>query len=315
MIGHMKVHGKCMATSLLENGYARITGRDFTSQMEAAEELARNKRLRTWEKYDQELEAARAEEAAAEVVMESGGELGHVTVTEMMSPVSFWVQLPGSDKHIDTITERLASLSTNPSAGLTCKTGDICVAKFSADGAWYRAAIEAKKGDKCTVRFIDFGNQEDVSTADLLPMPSTVPAPSQIPAQAVEYKLAYIKAPSDRELFEEASAFMGDLLAASNGQVRARVEFKERSGRCHVALVDKESEEDMSAMLLRSGLAKLEKRHAGRAGLKEHQEEARQARLGIWRYGDAVDSDDEDTRMAQDVAKAKAKITAGKGRG
>lgn len=157
-------------------------------------QLARNKRLRTWEKYDEELEAARAAEAAADVVEASGSsEVGHVSVTEMISPVSFWVQQPGSEKQIEEITDRLSKIVANPQPGFSVKTGEICVAKFSADGAWYRAAVEARKGDKCTVRFIDFGNQEDVSTADMLPIPSTVPSHQQIPAQAIEYKLAYIK--------------------------------------------------------------------------------------------------------------------------
>lgn len=157
-------------------------------------QLARNKRLRTWEKYDEELEAARAAEAAAEVVEASGSsEVGHVTVTEMISPVSFWVQQPGSEKQIEEITDRLSKIVSNPQPGFSVKTGEVCVAKFSADGAWYRAAVEARKGDMCTVRFIDFGNQEDVSTADMLPLPSTVPSHQQIPAQAIEYKLAYIK--------------------------------------------------------------------------------------------------------------------------
>lgn len=68
-------------------------------------------------------------------------------------------------------------------------------------------------------------------------------------------------------------------------------------------------------MLLRAGLAKLERRRQDQAGLKDLQEAAKAARLGIWAYGDAVDSDEEDNRMAQDVANAKAKLAAGKGRG
>ena len=123
------------------------------------------------------------------------------------------------------------------------------------------------------------------------------------------------QAPSDRELLEEATDFMTDLLASSNGQVGARLEFKERSGRCHVTFIDQVSGDDVGAMLLRNGLAKLEKRRQDQVGLKEHQDAARKARLGIWAYGDAVDSDEEDSRMAQDVANAKAKLAAGKGRG
>ena len=40
MISRMTVHGKCMASTLLENGYARMTGRDATSSMEDAQEVS-----------------------------------------------------------------------------------------------------------------------------------------------------------------------------------------------------------------------------------------------------------------------------------
>ena len=39
MIGRMKVHGQCMATTLLKEGYARLSGRDATNDMETAEEV------------------------------------------------------------------------------------------------------------------------------------------------------------------------------------------------------------------------------------------------------------------------------------
>ena len=146
-------------------------------------------------------------------------------------------------------------------------------------------------------------------------LPSTVPSHQQIPAQAIEYKLAFIKAPSDQDVLAEAYDYMTELLAASNGQLGARIEFKERSGRCHATLIDQVSGEDVGAMLLRAGLAKLERRRQDQPGLKDHQEAAKKSRIGIWAYGDAVDSDEEDNRMAQDVANAKAKLAAGKGRG
>lgn len=116
------------------------------------------------------------------------------------------------------------------------------------------------------------------------------------------------QAPSDPELRVEATDFMQDLLSQSNGHVGAKIEFKERSGRCHATLIDQVSGEDVGGMLLHAGLAKLEKRRQDQPGLKERQEAARQARVGIWAYGDAVDSDEEDNRMAQDVANAKAKL-------
>ena len=76
--------------------------------------MAKNKRLRTWDKYDDELEAARAAESAAELIEGGSGDMGHVTVTEMISPVSFWVQVPGSEKQLDHIFKCARWLNVQP---------------------------------------------------------------------------------------------------------------------------------------------------------------------------------------------------------
>lgn len=38
------------------------------------------------------------------------------------------------------------------------RRGDLCVARFSADKLWYRARVEAIKGKKVDILYIDFGN-------------------------------------------------------------------------------------------------------------------------------------------------------------
>jgi len=85
-------------------------------------------------------------------------ELELVTITKILSPDAFWVQKPASKKHVDLITERLAAMSTDsvpqasawPLVAITAKMGEMCVARFDADGTWYRAAVEARKvGSVC----------------------------------------------------------------------------------------------------------------------------------------------------------------------
>jgi endonuclease YncB( thermonuclease family) len=168
--------------------------------------------------------------------------------------------------------------------------------------------------------FIDYGNSEKVPAARLRQLPSGVPTTAQVPAQSVEFKLAYIKGPRDEELRRDASALVEEVLAEHGGQVGCKVEFKERSGRVHATLYSKSTGESINSLLLRSGLAKIERRRmdprsggaaaaveSGIAALRTEQDAARRSRLGIWQYGDAVDSDEEDSRFAQDVAAAKAK--------
>ena len=87
-----------------------------------------------------------------------------------------------------------------------------------------------------------------------------------LPVEITDTKLHW-QAPSDPELLQDATEYMQDLLSQSNGQVGARVEFKERSGRCHATLIDQVSGEDVGAMLLHAGLGKLEKRRQDQPGL------------------------------------------------
>lgn len=52
------------------------------------------------------------------------------------------------------------NLRNNPplTGSYSPKRGDLCVAPFSADGQWYRARVEAIRGGKAEVLFIDYGN-------------------------------------------------------------------------------------------------------------------------------------------------------------
>jgi len=306
MIGKLWLHRKDHAVTLLSEGYARLSGRDSTPELEEAEQQAQAKRLRTWENYDAELDAMRAAEAVAEIEIASAGGEEEVTVVEMVDPVLFYVQAASAPKQLDFIGARLSEMSKAPQAGFRPKPGDVVAAKFSQDGDWYRARVEDRKGDDYKVLFVDYGNSDTCAVGDLLPLGGAVPSLASCPAQAAEYKLAHIKLPRDDDLLYEAAGVVQDILGASGGKVRAKVEYRERSGRHHVTMSDPASGESISALLLRSGLAKLERRKQDVEGLKDEQDKAKRAHLNIWRYGDAADSDDEDKFFAQDVAKAKA---------
>eukprot|EP00288_Rhodomonas_lens_P017705 CAMPEP_0177709398 /NCGR_PEP_ID=MMETSP0484_2-20121128/10781_1 /TAXON_ID=354590 /ORGANISM="Rhodomonas lens, Strain RHODO" /LENGTH=894 /DNA_ID=CAMNT_0019221011 /DNA_START=35 /DNA_END=2719 /DNA_ORIENTATION=+ len=313
MIGRLYIHKQDMGVTLLKEGYARTSGRDMTNEMEEAEKGAQQKRLRTWEKYDAELEAEKAAAEAAEVVESAtSGEATQVTVTEVVDAVTFYVHPTGAEQQIAYVADRLAAMVVKEDGEFRPKVGEVVCAKFSADDLWYRARVEARKGDTCSVLFIDYGNGEDVPVSRLRPLPSSVPTPVACPPQALEYKLAYIKPPKDEEFKNEAMACVQEILAASNGVVSAKMEYRERSGRCHVMMMDPASGKSFNSILLRNGLAKLERRRQDTPGLKDDQAEAKRERLCIWQYGDAVDSDEDDNRMAEDVAKAKQKTAGGR---
>lgn len=74
-------------------------------------------------------------------------------------------------------------------AGFTPRGGELVSAKFS-DGAWYRAKIRRSSAIKkeAEVTFIDYGNQDTVSYANIRPLD---PRFRSLPGQAHEARLRY----------------------------------------------------------------------------------------------------------------------------
>lgn len=62
------------------------------------------------------------------------------------------------------LNEHYSSMENQQKLKTTPKVGDLCVSRFSVDGVWYRAEVEAVSGQKVAVRYVDFGNREEVDT-------------------------------------------------------------------------------------------------------------------------------------------------------
>ncbi|GFT20671.1 tudor domain-containing protein 1 [Nephila pilipes] len=71
-----------------------------------------------------------------------------------------------------------------------------CVAKYSEDGAWYRAVISDIEGENIYVYFVDYGNSEVSSLKNLRPL---TPELIKIPPIAIECKLYAIQANDGKE--------------------------------------------------------------------------------------------------------------------
>lgn len=73
---------------------------------------------------------------------------------------------------VEKIIEKVSNYGTLKAkdAGFAPPSGQVCVAKSSADDTWYRAAaVDATTDDKVTLFFADFGFMEDVSRSNILP--------------------------------------------------------------------------------------------------------------------------------------------------
>lgn len=177
MIGAVFAKGGSLALKLVEEGLAKV---HFTADrypscqaLFGAEERAKEIRKGVWEKYtgQEEAQAAAAEAAIEETERKTNYK--KVVVTEVEDPTTLWVQFPDSAKELDELMNTIAThfKASPPAPGHIPKKGEVCAAKFSADGNWYRAKVVAVSGRSADVLYIDYGNSETVSVDDIASLP------------------------------------------------------------------------------------------------------------------------------------------------
>lgn len=310
-----------VAIILLEAGLARLQtfGADRIPDahlLAQAEQSAKRQNLKIWENY---VEGEEVTNGAAPDRKQK--EEFKAVVTEVLGGGKFYVQAV-ADQKVASIQQQLASLNLKEAPVLGAfnpKKGDIVLAQFSADNSWNRAmVVSAPRGvvqstkDRFEVFYIDYGNQEAVTYNQLRPLDASV---SSAPGLAQLCQLAYLKVPTLEEDYgQEAAMLLSESTLNGPKEFRAVIEERDTSGGkvkgqgtgtiLLVTLIDEESDTSVNAMMLKGGLARLEKRRrwepkdrqAVLDELEKHQTEARTKRLGMWEYGD-IQSDDEENPL------------------
>lgn len=289
---------------------SRLTG---SSELLAAEQIAKESKLKIWENWTPDMDAT--EENGADIASTSNGhgkpsqEVLEVTVTEVSGAGEFYVQVV-NEPRVSWITEQLASLNLDTN-GFTpdIKTGSLCLAKFSLDDQWYRAFVERANNKESTyeVYFIDYGNREKVPAARVKPMDSAMAA---VQPQAQMCQLAYVKVPEPgTDYYNDATAYLAQLLGGGR-PLTAYVVSKEKAlpgmkhikyGRPKLHLTLAEGETNIATEMLLAGLARLPKLRKVKdpatreaiSKLQEYEDDARKSHRGMFQYGDPGDSDDE----------------------
>ncbi|KAL6773756.1 TXC1 [Auxenochlorella protothecoides x Auxenochlorella symbiontica] len=304
-----------LGAALLAAGLAKLHPSFDASrhpELAAAEEAARSKKLKVWEKYEAPVAgAAEADEAGAG----GQGETLEVVVTEVQDATSFYFQ-NAAEPRVTWIADELAALdlgATPPQTALL-RAGDKCVARYE-DGQWYRASVERVHAADPTapeydIYFVDFGNRQRAKGAAVRPMDAALAA---VAPQATPATLAFVKAPGlDDEYGVDAASMLAELVG-SGAKLSAVVESRERvqaagkqwaaqaAVKLHLTLRSgAEGESSVNAKLVAAGLARLaapKGRGSSSPALEEvraAQDQARRSRVGLWRYGDpGSDSEEE----------------------
>ena len=204
-----------LATLLVRVGLAKVTplaaadGGPRVEALLAAQREAQQARRGSWRDWDPAAEAAAEAEAAAAASAAAGDgdlllsstspskpfERISVVVTDVRSFDDISVQMAGEPRVswiASTLSGAALDVGGTPLGGVAAR-GSLVAAKFSADGQWYRARVDAAAPDGgARVTFVDFGNSEALPPASLRGLPAELAAP---PPQALAAKLALVRRP------------------------------------------------------------------------------------------------------------------------
>eukprot|EP00559_Dactyliosolen_fragilissimus_P001205 CAMPEP_0184865336 /NCGR_PEP_ID=MMETSP0580-20130426/17746_1 /TAXON_ID=1118495 /ORGANISM="Dactyliosolen fragilissimus" /LENGTH=944 /DNA_ID=CAMNT_0027364493 /DNA_START=76 /DNA_END=2910 /DNA_ORIENTATION=+ len=252
-------------------------------------------------------------EPTTKTLVKSKEEVATIQFSEICGGNHFFFHVVG-DEALSVMDESMKLFTkTNGLKGAPCdlKVGKIVAALFD-DGtgkSWYRAKIIEKQIGKVKVMFVDHGNVTVVPISTHLRPLDTALDTSRIPPIAKEAVLALTRTRGleDDEGLEAARYLQR---AAWGRQLTAKI-FCETEGKLVVALFDpNDSSVSINEQMISEGLALTSKQ--GQVGvlsakmlnsnnlmklaadLNVAQEAARKTRLGMWRYGDIGDDDDEE---------------------
>ncbi|XP_043533014.1 tudor domain-containing 6 isoform X2 [Chiloscyllium plagiosum] len=101
----------------------------------------------------------------------SSGFKSEVSVSHVISPSHFFVQLLQNEDKVTAMEEKLNASNMNDSKVGSFQIGNVVCAEFPEDGSQYRAVITQVHGDTVSVEYIDYGNTATVDASKVFPLP------------------------------------------------------------------------------------------------------------------------------------------------
>ncbi|ORZ36054.1 hypothetical protein BCR44DRAFT_89389 [Catenaria anguillulae PL171] len=280
-------------------------GYDEAAEQEAADAAAKAKEA----ELVRDLEAAGGVNGDAAAVKK---QLMHVCISEYLSGTHFYLQKMSADAvaNLESLMSQFAKYHASHAGDSSVftspiKVGEYVSAQFTADNQWYRARVRKFNKMQAQVFYYDYGNSETVTLDRLRPLP---PQFQQLPPQAQEAKLSYIRTrPVDLEYGRDALNHLRDLTESK--KLIANLD-KVQGGLVYVSLFDPavarqdgaspiglDFATSVNVAMVEDGFAITEKAPAAAsagprtpkdfaAALKDAQDEARRAHVGVWVFGD-----------------------------
>lgn len=321
-IGTLYINRENFAKILVEEGLATVhpysaEQSGHAAELLAAETKAKDARKGRWRDWDPSQEVDEDDESPANGSNDADGGDGEaaerrkdyrdVMVTHI-DPATCRLKVQQIGAGTTALTELMSAFrsfhlnkaNNTPLPGPP-KAGDLVAAQFTEDNEWYRGRIRRNDREKqqAEVLYIDYGNSEAVPWSRLRPLSQAQFSVQKLKPQASDAVLSLLQFPASPEYLADAVGFLGE--QTFDRSLVANVDHLSPDGTLHVTLLDpaisKNLEQSLNADIIREGLAmvprklKAWERAAGETltHLQKLEEEAKQARRGMWEYGDLTE--------------------------
>ena len=146
----------------MEEGYAENFSdySEYSKQIQNAEDNAKKQKIRRWANYVEEPKVA-AKIENNQPIRKREIKYEEVVVIGLTSEAHIYVQKLSDRVELESFFERVQNvMQTSVLDTPVLKRGNLCAARFSQDGNWYRARIEKVAANRAEVFYIDYGNRE-----------------------------------------------------------------------------------------------------------------------------------------------------------
>ncbi|KAI0958387.1 hypothetical protein AcV7_004220 [Taiwanofungus camphoratus] len=300
------------AITLVREGLATVhsysaDNLSWARQLYDAEAEAKREKRNIWKDYDEEAEKEQEVQPDSDT-MALKPEYLDIIISDVRTKngLAFSIQILNTEG-IASLEKLMRDFSlhhqgASATPGFTPKGGDLVSAKFS-DGSWYRAKVRRASPIKkeAEVTFIDYGNQDTVSFANIRPLD---PKFRSLPGQAHDARLSFIKLVGPESDYHNEAVDRFRALCEGRKLV-ANVDHRE-GPLLHLRLIDpsdptvaRDPMASINADLLREGLALMDRKNCRYLsaypsvlkGLREALAVAKKERQGIFEFGDVEDDD------------------------
>ena len=315
-IGNLYINKESFAKILVEEGFATVHSysaeqHGIASELLAAEKRAKDARKGIWVDWDPSMDIPEEAEPTNGTNGDSApiqrvNDYRDVMITDMDENGKLKLQIIGAGTSaLETLMTQFRSFHLNPSNAIGLpgppKAGDYVAAKFTEDGEWYRARIRSndRSAKEAEVVYLDYGNSEKIPWSRLRPLSQSQFSTQTLRPQAFDAVFSLIQLPTHQDYLPAAIKYIMGMTA--NRELVANVNFTAPEGTLHIELYDpkdnKGKEDSINADIVSNGWALVPTKQKGwERGftdvlevLREKMAEAKEARLGMWEYGDIAE--------------------------